>query len=162
VLYLPDRHWGAVVMGNTIGTSNCMQQVLFMYLLDELLDTPASQREDWEAQMAQRSTQRRQDNANVLARLYPKLPSPVLPMSLPLEKYAGTYRHAGYGDLKLEIRGENLVADRLDYEIGMIVRMAPVSGDFWIATLEIVNQDPSEYEMVRAEFRLTAMAWRGF
>jgi hypothetical protein len=37
----------------------------------------------------------------------------------------------------------------------MMIRMTHVSGDDWLAKLEILNQDPRDFASVRANFRMT-------
>ncbi|KAJ6076827.1 hypothetical protein N7499_008808 [Penicillium canescens] len=155
MMYLPNLQWGLVLMGNTTGTSNCMQTALYMHLLDDLLSTPASDRIDWSAELLQRRDRRRVDNGNALGRLYPDLPCPVDPSLLSLWAYAGRYHHAGYGDMDFELCGNALVASRLLYEVSMVIRMTHATGEFWIAKLEIVNQDPRDQEIVRARFQVT-------
>ncbi|KAF5857032.1 hypothetical protein ETB97_006386, partial [Aspergillus alliaceus] len=44
VMFLPGVEWGVVIFGNATVRSNMMQQVLYMYLLDEMLGTPGVER----------------------------------------------------------------------------------------------------------------------
>jgi hypothetical protein len=37
----------------------------------------------------------------------------------------------------------------------MIIRISHVSGEAWLAKLEILNQDPGDYESVKAAFETT-------
>jgi CubicO group peptidase (beta-lactamase class C family) len=155
MMYLPDLQWGLVMMGNTTLTSNFVQTALFMRLLDELLGTPVLERIDWSVKFMQLREQKREDVRNALVRLYPDLPCPIDPPLFPLGAYAGQYRHAGYGDMMFELCGDALVASRLLHEISMVIRMTHATGEFWMARLEIVNQDPRDHEIVRAEFQRT-------
>ncbi|KAL2802429.1 hypothetical protein BJX63DRAFT_415084 [Aspergillus granulosus] len=50
--------------------------------------------------------------------------------------------------------GKKLVADRLSYQISMVISMEQVNGEFWLATLMEQNKDPRDYDKVRAEFRI--------
>jgi hypothetical protein len=143
------------MMGNTTLTSNFVQTALFMRLLDELLGTPVLERIDWSVKFMQFRERKREDVRNALVRLYPDLPCPIDPPLFPLGAYAGQYRHAGYGDMKFELCGDALVASRLLHEISMVIRMTHATGEFWMARLEIVNQDPRDHEIVRAEFQRT-------
>lgn len=154
--YLPDRQWGVVMMGNTIRTSNYVQVILSMYLLDELVGTPLSERVDWGGVLRSHIEESRGWFANARERLYPSLPDPVIPSALRVEEYAGRYWHPAYRGVELKVDGEELVADRTSQEIAMNIRLEHVSGESWLATLEIVNQDPRDYEVVRAEFRVEA------
>lgn len=154
MMYLPDLQWGLVMLGNSESTSNTVQTVLFMHLLDELLNTPLCDRVDWDSKLEERRNRNRHANAHALSRLYPDLPSPTSPPSLPLEKLAGRYQHAGYGEMHFELHGSELVAQRLAYEISMVIRMTQVHEDSWMAKLEFVNKDPRDHAVVRAEFQV--------
>jgi hypothetical protein len=57
--------------------------------------------------------------------------------------------------MEFELCGNALVASRLLYEVSMVIRMTHATGEFWIAKLEIMNQDPRDQEIVRARFQVT-------
>ncbi|KAI4281175.1 MAG: hypothetical protein L6R38_003890 [Xanthoria sp. 2 TBL-2021] len=44
ILFLPGKRWGVVAFGNTAETSNCAEERLVWYLVDEFLGIPAAQR----------------------------------------------------------------------------------------------------------------------
>ncbi|KAE8407917.1 beta-lactamase/transpeptidase-like protein [Aspergillus pseudonomiae] len=157
MMFLPGRDWGLVVMGNSTVTSNQMQQVLYMYLLDGLLGTPVGERVDWGVVIREKmERRRRRELASARERIYPVLPCPVLRPALEVWEYTGGYWHPGYGamDLVLDVGGKALVADRRSQEFSMMVAMEHVSGEFWLARLQERYKDPRDYEVVRAEFRL--------
>jgi hypothetical protein len=154
MMYLPDLQWGLVMMSNMAVPSNMLQTVLYMHLLDELLNTPLGDQVDWNSELKERRNRSRDGNTHALSRLYPDLPSPTSPPSLPLETFAGRYQHAGYGEMHFELQGNELVAQRLAYEISMFVRLTHVHEDFWLARLEVVNKDPQDQPAVRAEFQI--------
>lgn len=154
MMYLPSIQWGFVMMGNTTGTSNCVQIILYMHLLDELLGTPPSDRVDWDLRLRERISLKRHDNQVARERLYPGLPNPGCPPSASLEIHAGRYRHQAYGDMNVELQDNSLIAVRLLQEIPMIIRMIHVYGDQWMARLEIQNQDPRDHEVAKAIFQI--------
>ncbi|KAJ5133277.1 beta-lactamase/transpeptidase-like protein [Penicillium atrosanguineum] len=155
MMYLPDLQWGLVMMGNTTGTSNCVQISLFMDMLDELLGTPSPERVDWSSELELRIANRRRDNLRVRERLYPSLPSQPSRPSVSLDAHAGRYSHPAYGNLDLELRGVSLFADRLLQEIPMVIWMLHVTGDSWLARLEVLRQDPRDCDFVKATFEFT-------
>jgi CubicO group peptidase (beta-lactamase class C family) len=155
MMYLPGLQWGLVMMGNTTGTSNCVQIALVMHLLDELLNTPPDERLDWSLELRQRIEARRRDNFHAKERLYPSLLFQPSPPSICVADHAGRYSHPAYGDMNLEVQDDCIVADRLLREIPMIIRISHVSGESWLAKLEILNQDPRDYESVKAAFETT-------
>ncbi|GMG07650.1 unnamed protein product [Aspergillus oryzae] len=156
MMYLPDREWGLVIMGNSTMTSNQMQQVLYMDLLDGLLGTPVRERVDWGAVIREKKSRRREELACARERLYPELPGPVLRPALEVREYVGSYWHPGYGgmDLGLDGEGTGLVADRRSQEFSMLIALEHVIGELWLARLQEMYKDPRDYEVVRAEFRL--------
>ncbi|KAB8067234.1 beta-lactamase/transpeptidase-like protein [Aspergillus leporis] len=156
MMYLPARQWGLVMAGNTTLTSNIVQVVLYMHLLDEILRVPPSERVDWSRLIRERRILRREQQNNARQRLYPQLPVVQLPPTLAVKEYAGLYVHPGYGKLELRVdaEGSGLAADRTACEVPMVVSLEHVSGEFWLANLQERNQDPRDHERVRAEFRI--------
>jgi CubicO group peptidase (beta-lactamase class C family) len=154
--FLPDRQWSFVMMGNTAKTSNYVQTILNFKLLDKLLGTPREEQVDWNARLKEMVHKRRAASAEARERLYPSAPSKPIPMSLPLDKYAGFYSHPGYGAMNVVVDGAALVADRSELEISINVKLEHVSGEFWLAFLYVKHRDSRDVEVVRAEFYITA------
>lgn len=153
--FLPDRQWGFAMMGNTSKTSNYVQIVLCFKLLDKLLHTLLEEQVDWTARWKGIIEERRAAAEHSRERLYPSLPTSLIPLSRPLEEYAGFFRHPGYGAMVLIAQGKELMADRLEQEIAMTVRLEHISGSFWLAYLYVKNRDPRDVEVVRAEFYIS-------
>ncbi|KAJ6108657.1 beta-lactamase/transpeptidase-like protein [Penicillium sp. IBT 18751x] len=156
MMYVPDLQWGLVMMGNTTGTSNCVQISLFMDMLDGLVGTPSHERVNWSSELEMRISNKRRDHLCVKERLYPSLPSQLSCPSISFVAHAGRYSHPAYGSMNLELHGDTLIADRQFQEIPMMIRMFHVTGDSWLARLEILHQDPRDYESVKATFQTTA------
>ncbi|KAE8140448.1 beta-lactamase/transpeptidase-like protein [Aspergillus pseudotamarii] len=156
MMYLPRRQWGLVMAGNTTLTSNIVQVVLYMHLLDEVLGTPSHDRVDWQRQISERIASWREKQAHAKDLLYPGLPAVPIPPTLGVRDYAGLYEHPGYGKLELnvDVCGFGLIADRLTCEVPIVIVMEHISGEFWLAMLRERNQDPRDHERVRAEFRI--------
>lgn len=154
--FLPERQWGFTLMGNTLGTSNWVQVVLYSRLLDDLLGVPLEERIDWSSRLSALRQQNRKENACSIQRLYSHLPDPPLSKTLPLGKYAGKYSHPSYDDLVLEVHGKSLVANRQQQEIAMDIIFHHVSGEYWLATRHVLNQDIRDSNVVRAEFKISA------
>ncbi|UKZ48299.1 hypothetical protein TrVGV298_002522 [Trichoderma virens] len=153
-MYLPGKQWGLVMMGNTTGTSNCVQIALFMGMLDDLLETPVDERIDWNLKLQERLSQRRSDIARSAELLYPSLSYPPSPPLLPYQAYARNYTHAAYGNLDLECRGNTLFASRLTQEIPMVIQIRHLGGEHWLATLMTLNENPRDHQVVPASFKL--------
>ncbi|KAF7587625.1 hypothetical protein BBP40_006989 [Aspergillus hancockii] len=156
MMFLPARQWGVVIVGNTRMTSNMMQVVLYMRLLDGVLGTPGGERVDWGGVLRGRWEARRAGMVGAREQLYPHVPTPAVRPAFGVEEHVGRYWHPAYlgMDIVLGEDGKGLVGDRLRMEVGMEVHLEHVSGEFWLARLEVRNQDPRDYEVVRAEFRV--------
>ncbi|KFY84254.1 hypothetical protein V500_09468 [Pseudogymnoascus sp. VKM F-4518 (FW-2643)] len=154
--FLPDRQWSFVMMGNTSRTSNYVQMMLYFRLLDRLLETPLDEQVDWNARWKKVVGERRGAFARARERLYPFVPIKPTPPSLPLDKYAGSYSHPGYGAMNFVVDGVGLTADRTEQEVAMEVKLEHVSGEFWLAFLHVKNRDDRDVEAVRAEFYISA------
>ena len=89
--YLPRRQWGIAIMANSGDTGVNAHQILSYKLLDDLLETPRSERFPWTA-VAERALQRATDDLkNATKHLYPDAPlgDEAIPLALPLSHYAG-------------------------------------------------------------------------
>lgn len=92
--------------------------------------------------------------------LYPSAPSPGVPLSLPLDAYAGKYFHPGYRYLTFEVRKHTdkatkesskvLFADATDRCWPTTLRLEHVSSDYYIAWIASFHKETP----VRAEFRI--------
>lgn len=156
MMYFPSHQRGLVMAGNTSFTSNIVQTILYMHLLDHWLSTPEADQVDWNSLIKGKIYEHRKKQADAKERLYPDLPGFSIPPALRLREYTGNYYHAAYGELLFHVDRDSkrLVADRLSYQISMVISMEHVNGEFWLATLMEQNKDPRDHEKVRAEFRI--------
>jgi hypothetical protein len=70
---------------------------------------------------------------NASKALFPQIPDPPLPPSLPLESYAGTYFHPGYRNMTIIIKDGKLHCDRDDASWKVVFDFQHVSGDHFLA-----------------------------
>ncbi|PSR97423.1 beta-lactamase/transpeptidase-like protein [Coniella lustricola] len=96
MLIVPSREIGIVVMANS--RSKVRELVTYRVLYD-LFGIDEARRPDHEAHFRESRTREREHVATCSQRLYPDLPRPPLPATLPLGAYRGTYSHPGYGNL---------------------------------------------------------------
>ena len=106
---LPEEDLGIVVLTNMNDTF--LPYALMHRVFDHYLGAPEGGMRDWSAEMSTSFTQllaaaEAQAEATREARAAGTSPS------LPLESYAGTYRHPMFGDLTLSLEGGGLVARR--------------------------------------------------
>ena len=121
MMYFPRLQWGATMMAN--GEGNGAIQVLIFKLIDDMLGIPEQDRFDWAPTMERRELSRLEALKNAKNVLFPSAPKgkDTIPLSLPLESYAGvlvchyslntphpltrkqTYTNDGYPTLTLTI-----------------------------------------------------------
>lgn len=139
--FLPNKDFGFAILGNAT-PANVVGFRLLMHLLDKILDLPddpkyneelaacfAKQRETWDRSISPPSLD------EVKAKFYPSLPDPPLPLSLPVEKYAGTYTHKTGDSVILTVQEGHLTADFSDRPITVCLELVHVSGEFFIGKL---------------------------
>jgi len=100
LLIFPDIGFSVVALANTSGTSNFVDQTLSFHLVDEKLNLPPEKRFDWNKRN-QSTVSRGKHKSENPKLLYPSIPSPILPLTLPLHSYAGTYHHPTYKNLTI-------------------------------------------------------------
>lgn len=121
--YLPELEWGVVIFGNS-GEAHPLAEALYLHLVDELLCIPAPERIHREGQ--RRAEEPRSDPDPAKSAIEP---------SPPLLNYAGTYRNAGYHDIRVEIKDGKLFADCSDRTFGFTLTIDHVSGDDFVAEM---------------------------
>ncbi|KAF3761487.1 beta-lactamase/transpeptidase-like protein [Cryphonectria parasitica EP155] len=141
MLMVPAREYGIVVMANS--NSKVRELVTYRVLYD-LFGVEQERRPDHEAlylkeaELVQRALDTCPD------RLYPNVPNPPLPPSLPLADHAGTYSHPAYGDLFVATDCEDASSNTVDEGCSLRLRrdrdaqqlvvgkLQHKSGDFWL------------------------------
>lgn len=121
--------------------------------------------------------QARQNIATCSQRLYPNLPSPPIPATLPLEAYRGHYSHPGYGDLFIGPLDELTVstsgfsgfppAEREAKEEGslylwrspeaadqLLGRLEHKTAEYWLTYLSVLGLPEAVKYCARTEFRV--------
>lgn len=96
--------------------------------------------------------------------LYPERADPPLPRTLPLAGYLGTYYHAAYQNITLELVEEQphsaedskreLRAVREDFVWKMIFEFEHVSGEFWLVYIEPNGVSGIGTQLARAQFQI--------
>jgi len=85
--------------------------------------------------------------------LYPSLPDPPLPLSLPLSAYIGTYTHPAYQNITIEERDGSLFANRNEAVWKTTFKFEHVSGEFFLCYADSANAKKSPLEsIIQAEF----------
>jgi CubicO group peptidase (beta-lactamase class C family) len=124
--YLPELEWGVVVFGNS-GGAQYLAKVLYMHLVDELLEIPKPERLDW--WKIQEESRQEED-----CQLESKLAKPGTEMSVPLLEYAGNYHNSGYHGIVIEVKDGKLMSDCTDRTFGFTLTFH-VSGDGFVAEM---------------------------
>ena len=172
MLYLPERKWGTVMMANASPAGNMAQLIFLFALLDKLQDISPERRFDWKSVI---DGMVEQGNAQLKvgrAELYPNAPKDPIPLSLPLQAYAGTYTSPGYGTVNLTIDkmddqlpssnqpSGRLCAAVLDRAWPMIVEFEHVSGEYFLGHVHKPMTDGTTtlLAVTKAEFKVNEAA----
>ena len=89
--YLPRKQWGFAMMANTVLGGTAAEQIVSYNLLDDLLETPESERLSWSAVVERGLKQATEILKHPARHLFPDAPqgAEVIPLSLPLSHYSG-------------------------------------------------------------------------
>ncbi|PLB47175.1 putative penicillin-binding protein [Aspergillus steynii IBT 23096] len=152
IALIPSLDFAVITMANTTYSSNYAGTALVYHLIDNKLGLPSTKRFDWNAYYEDLEAQMEAALDNALETFYPSIPSPARPPSLPLALYIGHYCHPAYRRLSIlwdEEKGV-LHASRPDSTTPCTLTFSPVSGDFFLVTVQIVGAKT----VLPAEFRL--------
>jgi hypothetical protein len=179
VIFFPEIKYGTVSFGNVAGSSNAAEEALMWHLIDEKLQIPEEDRFDWNKKSGANAEsirqfeyfklthiKRNQDAWDKQARVpdkaredfYPNIPNPPIPLSLPLEKYEGTYWHPAYHNMTVVFDPERgkLRIDRSSQTWATALELEHVSGEYFVAFLDSTTapHTPVFKSALPAEFRL--------
>ncbi|RYP75863.1 hypothetical protein DL771_002127 [Monosporascus sp. 5C6A] len=162
VFFFPDLDYGLVTMGNTAITSNAVGQLMAWKLINDKLGVPEEERPDWEGFTKKSFDKMLAAADGAVDRLYPGRADPPLPRALPLGDYAGTYFHAAYRNITIEVTDKSdgtdskreLKAAREDFVWKMTFEFEHVSGEFWVIYAEPRGSSGVGTELGKAEFKI--------
>lgn len=154
MILFPKRDWGVLVFCNADGPG---RETLAWHLIDEMLRVPQEERIDLYEVYQKRLADRRKQHCTARERLYPSIPSPARPLSLPLEDYAGTYTHPAHPDLIISVTSDPEPRLHVDVTGAFRVKMSltHVSADFFLAEIRNFVWAPVPDAVVRAEFQIS-------
>lgn len=132
--FLPSRSFGFAMMGNTTNARNAQVEI-YMRLLDQLFDAGPSPSSSLSHAAPPRNVRvaASETMEQAIKRLYPRLPSPIIPHSLSVQQYAGRYVHAAYGSITLAPGNGSLWANLLDRVTPAFMALGHASGEFFVA-----------------------------
>jgi hypothetical protein len=142
VAFMPEENLGVVVLTNTEG-HNAGPAIAY-YIFDRFIKAP---QRDWSAIFLKVDAQQRQrsdstESSLLRARVVGTKPS------LPLEKYAGTYEHKMYGELRITLVNDTLRFDRYGAYAGRL--------EHWHYDMFRVTYDHPRFEPQMLTFTLNA------
>ncbi|CAI7659600.1 unnamed protein product [Penicillium manginii] len=142
--FLPERKFGLVIMGNSDPARfACFE--LAVYLMDRLLGPASLHHTEQMSVCLARQREvvneifqpKKLENSKQV--VFPSLPNPPIPHSLPLEKYAGTYRHLANAWITLECKDGQLTAEVSHGTLPCQLSFTPASGEFFIGHSKVLN-----------------------
>lgn len=147
--FLPGIKFGGVILGNSSSAGSVIT-IIFRELIDEVLNTPVSERPDWNARQhsaIERSEKKELEEAALKEDSLPQ------PLDVPLSTYIGKYLNAGYHEMVVEERAGQLFIDATDRSFRCTFTLEHISGGTkFRATL--VDDFEGEEEKLDAEFLL--------
>jgi CubicO group peptidase (beta-lactamase class C family) len=145
--FIPSKKFGFVVMGNSSSARYAAFR-LITYLLDKHLDLPADpayqeqiaactsrQTKEWHARL------KNEEPDISKQRLFPWLPDPPIPHTLPLSKYAGSYKHPTETTVTFNIDSGSLTADLRDRVIPCELCLDHASGNYFVGRIHSAGLD---------------------
>ncbi|OOF96712.1 hypothetical protein ASPCADRAFT_514954 [Aspergillus carbonarius ITEM 5010] len=154
LILFPALRFAVVALANTAGTSNYAEKALAFHLVDERLGVSVEKRFDWNAKnMGHIETEKKR----VFDAINPVPSEPVVPASLPVEKYAGTYVHPGYQTVKIYFDPSEgvLRADRDRMTWAEFLKFKHVNGEHFLIVAKHIGDLGALFpEVYAAEFRI--------
>ncbi|KAH8890346.1 beta-lactamase/transpeptidase-like protein [Thozetella sp. PMI_491] len=102
VVFLPDEKWGIALLTNSSHGYQANDAAMIR-LLDDFLGVTGDQRQDVVPVLDERAKRSLDFYLNTRSFLYPTIPDPPLPSTLPLSAYAGSYHNPGYRTIELTL-----------------------------------------------------------
>lgn len=150
--WLPKSKFGFVMFGNSDGMGDAAD-VIAQRLIDDHLGVREAERADWAGHLRETVKKEKEENEQSVDEIYPGRPSQPLPPALSLEDYVGRYEHPAYEVLDLVLNEGMLFADASDRTFPFELRLAHVSGEYFVAHIQFVP-DMGESHAVKAQFDL--------
>ncbi|KAI9051163.1 hypothetical protein LZ554_005265 [Drepanopeziza brunnea f. sp. 'monogermtubi'] len=155
VIFFPELKYGICSFGNTRVTSNNVELKAIWTLIDDKLGVPPKESFDWDKKFRKQMQSGREQYDNRTAQYYPEIPSPPLPLTLPLEDYAGTYFQPAYRNVTIYEERGVLKAHRDDVSWKLMFDLEHVSGDYLMAHIDSTTAPGLiSRQAVAAEFKV--------
>ncbi|KAH8651309.1 beta-lactamase/transpeptidase-like protein [Xylariales sp. PMI_506] len=172
MLMVPSRKIGITVMTN----SNSKSMTLVLYrILYELFNVKEQDRFDFTAKFKKDEEKEVRQIATCSERLYPNLPSPALPPTVPRANHTGTFHNPGYGSFEIVFSCPDGATDNSgpsDVEEGsyrllgrkadgeqwngnLILELEHKSSEYWLAWVRIWGKSTPD-GCLEAQFRVNA------
>lgn len=153
MICFPEREYCVLVFSNS---DSAGRETLAWHLIDEVLGVPADKRVDLFALMQKNKAESKERNTREagLKRLYPTIPSPPRPLSLPLEEYTGIYRHPAYPEFTISLTPDNELRVDMDGAFPAHIDLQHASADYFVARMFYSPYSADVDLVVKAEFKL--------
>ncbi|CAK7200115.1 hypothetical protein SEUCBS139899_002805 [Sporothrix eucalyptigena] len=151
MILFPERDWGVLVFSNSEGPG---RETLAWHLIDEMLGVPQEERIDLYEVTQKKLVEQKENNASAVQRLYPSVDSPPRPLSVAIEKYAGTFTHAAYPDLIVSVTPDNSLRADAEGEFKIRILLEHVTAEFFAASVFLFRSTPVADVVVPAQFEV--------
>lgn len=146
IMLVPELKWGVSLFANASDAGESLRGMAFEMLDDHLgiavEERYAKQRIEEALLRVYRDLSQKAIDAR--SRLYPGAPSwPQIPLSLPIQAYAGCYKNIGYGSCSLEVQSAETCKEKLsiswDRCWGTQFHFERVNGEHWLVRQHAPN-----------------------
>ncbi|CAK7205696.1 hypothetical protein SEUCBS139899_008475 [Sporothrix eucalyptigena] len=153
MILFPERDWGVLVFSNSDGPG---RETLAWHLIDEMLGVPKEERLNLFEVTQKKRVQQKEHNATAVQRLYPSVKSPKRPLSVPVDRYAGTFAHPAYPDFVVSITPGNGIRIDVAGEFRIRIELEHVTADFFTASIFFFRFTTAADVVVPAQFQVDA------
>lgn len=165
LLFLPDHNWGVALLTNADINGAFANEMLAMRLLDDFLGVAPAERQDLVPLFRRRLRSIAEEPLETRRTLYPHVPDPPLPTTLPLADYAGSYHNAGYRTIEFKLSAPRkelpwspAPAQVLHADVRRLaaftIDLEHVSGDFFAAWYDTETGSPIARAAQEAQFEV--------
>lgn len=165
VKLLPNKRWGVAILANADDNGSNICDALARRLIDDRLGVPLDEREDRVPVLDQEDLEKMFFYQNARSALYPSIPDPPLPTTLPLSEYAGTYHHPAYQTMVFYLetprplvpvakRTSHVLHANIHRVLSIMLDLEHVSGDHFVVWTDLEQTTPIARTAFRAQFKI--------
>jgi hypothetical protein len=104
MLFLPEKKWGITFLTNADLTGGFVNEIILIRMLNDFFGMPVPPLQDLTPKWDGKLEGHLRGYINAREIMYPQIPDPPLSLPLPLEAYANSYHHPGFGTFHFKVK----------------------------------------------------------